>query len=127
VCKYKVRNAEFIEQFFREHAVEMLDTCLIYKYKLSVAFPFYPFLAVLPDILSVISLLLLHALLFNAVLVSICAVCSNMSGHGSWKDSKRWNGICFSCYRQVLFHARIMFLKNVTYIEIMQIRLKISI
>ena len=45
----------------------------------------------LSDILSVIFLCLIHALPFNAILVNICAICSNISGRGSWKDSKPWN------------------------------------
>jgi len=59
---------------------------------------------VVSDILSVISLCLLHALPFNATLFNICAICLNIPELGGWKDNKPWNGICFSDYRQVLFY-----------------------
>ena len=78
--------------------------CLSYKHKLSIFFHLYPFLTVVSNILSVISLCLLHALPFNAMWLSICAICSNIPELGSWKDSKPWNGICFSDYRQVSFY-----------------------
>jgi len=59
----------------------------------------------LPDILSVISLCLLHETPCNAFLLNIYAICSNITELGSWKDSKPWNGICFSDYRQVSFYT----------------------
>jgi hypothetical protein len=78
--------------------------CLNYKHNLSIAFHLYPFLTVLSDILQVISLCLLHALPFNAILFSICAICSNIPELGSQKDCKPWNGICFSDW-QVSFYV----------------------
>jgi hypothetical protein len=72
---------------------------------LSTAFSLYPFLNVVSDILSVISLCLLHTLPLSAILSSICAICSNIPELGSWKDCKPWNGICFSYYKQVSFYA----------------------
>ena len=57
------------------------------------------------DTLSVIPLCLLHTLLLNTILSSICAICSNIPELGSWKDCNTWNGICFSYYKQVSFYA----------------------
>ena len=45
----------------------------------------------LPDTLSVISLCLLHETPCNAILLNICAICSNIPELGSRKDSKPWN------------------------------------
>jgi len=59
----------------------------------------------LPDILSVISLCLLHETSCDAFLLNICAICSNITELGSLKDSEPWNGICFSDYRQVAFYT----------------------
>ena len=51
--------------------------CLNFKLKLSTAFHPYHIQTVLSDILSVISLRLLHETPFNAILLNICAICSN--------------------------------------------------
>ena len=79
--------------------------CLNYKRKLSIAFHLYPLQTMLPDTLSVISLSLLHETPCNAILLNIYAICSNIPEIGSRKDSKPWNGICFSDYRQVSFYT----------------------
>jgi len=59
----------------------------------------------LSDILSVISLCLLHETPFNAIWLHICAICSNITELGSWKNSQPWNGFCISDYRRVLLYA----------------------
>jgi hypothetical protein len=54
---------------------------------------------VVSDTLSVISLCLLYTLPLNAILLSICAICSNIPELGSWK------GFVCSYYKQVSFYA----------------------
>ena len=82
-----------------------INMCLIYKCKLSKAFHLYPLETMPPDTLSVISLRLLRETPCNAILLTICAIWSNIPELGSWKDSKSWNGICFSDYMQVCFYT----------------------
>ena len=80
----------------------------------------------LPDILSVISLCLLHETPCNAFLLNICAICSNITELGSLKDSKPWNGIFFQTTGRSRFTVA-PFLKNLVEIEIVQIAHKIPI
>ena len=80
----------------------------------------------LPDTLSVILLCLLHETPCIAILLNICAICSNIPEIGSRKDSKAWNGICFSDYRQVSFYTGHIS-EKVVEIEIVQIAHKIPI
>ena len=79
-----------------------------------------------PDTLSVISLCLLYETPCNAILLTICAIWSNIPELGSWKDSKSWNGICFSDYMQVSIYTGPIS-EKVMEIEIVQIAHKIPI
>ena len=80
----------------------------------------------LPDTLSVISLCLLHETPCNAILLNICAICSNIPELDSWKDSKPWNGFVFQTTGRSPFTLSPC-LKNVVEIEIVQIAHKIHI